>query len=454
MSVTALTEYQHKTLLLGVKLVRRDFLTQTAEEVQGGKTASLDDMALQSLKDFEVLLEKGNAAPTNAAIFVQEMKNQGFDTAALEKGELEQARSIAQNIQNFALENPEKFVNAAVQTINEINTSGPALKKDNTPLKNEFDEKAVHPHIQVKARPEMRGQDLTTYKLDESGQIALGEDEKPQAAETKIDVSTISGNINVRATQDPSMVIIEADGGKHAAKVSDLNIMDSVQIQKINEASERLKSITPDAAQAIPAQAAPVQNTGHSLFKASGNGVAAYDFKVAELQQALIERDPKFKDTLKYQKDGQDVAVDGREGPRTRAAVEQFAKDNHINLNDVQNIDELIEKIKSEPTAKTGITAPVAAEAPADITVKASTPESHAVAPLEKPAETQEANSWDEEVTAKYYDPAPLSQLKDTMVSAFQSVVGDPNTKPAPVMDQSMDPIERTRVLSTANNFS
>ena len=100
-----------------------------------------------------------------------------------------------------------------------------------------------------------------------------------------------------------------------------------------------------------------------SVLKGSGDSVEAYDPKVEAMQLALIEAGVQYHATLTYTKpNGEEIAADGLEGPRTRAAVELYAKNHGLDLS-TMSIEDFTKHVQEHP-AEPGNEPPAMVEKP------------------------------------------------------------------------------------------
>lgn len=128
------------------------------------------------------------------------------------------------------------------------------------------------------------------------------------------------------------MAAFQAD----AAEIADIDITRADNVASVQA------PVTPQFAAAQSAPAAPPRPVQQMAIMGSGTGVEGYDPKVEALQQALINADPSYANVLAYSGSN---GVDGQEGPRTRAAIEGYAKAHGLDAN-AMSIDDFIAAVE------------------------------------------------------------------------------------------------------------
>lgn len=212
--------------------------------------------------------------------------------------------------------------------------------------------------ITVNTNPGLRGQGpVAAFTTTDTGEL--------EPIEGGIAQSLIPPEAEVRVSPFPGMVLLETtDGQIITAKASDLGITDMDQLKEIADARNALKEereqalsdkpVTPRAKPDTGEQASAAQNKDRLAIEGSGNSVEPYSDKVKAMQQALVDLDPAYEEILSYQKNGEKIAVDGREGPRTRAAIEKYAQDHDISAEQIKTMtaDEFTAHVKATTQAK------------------------------------------------------------------------------------------------------
>lgn len=98
------------------------------------------------------------------------------------------------------------------------------------------------------------------------------------------------------------------------------------------ETPDSTETATPEASKAPMTPAAP-----------SAPARLTYDAKIAELQQAFVDADPKYTNILRYSGSN---GVDGLRGRRTNEAIDLYARENNL---DASDLDAMIEHAKAHP---------------------------------------------------------------------------------------------------------
>jgi hypothetical protein len=95
--------------------------------------------------------------------------------------------------------------------------------------------------------------------------------------------------------------------------------------------------------------APPVTDHSRMAIQGEGRGVEQFDSQVKELQEALIQADPKYKEILTYtNRNGEEVTADALEGWRTRKATDLYAQENNMSDPRQIPIDDFINAVKNK----------------------------------------------------------------------------------------------------------
>lgn len=266
-----------------------------------------------------------------------------------------------------------------------------------------------------------------------------------------------TSKISVRATADPSEVVMSVGVEERTVKKNDLGINDMEALQTLSKESADLKALkqldaeTRQAAPAAPVNTAPANATPTSatatLMNSSGNQISMRGDKVTQLQ-TLLAQDPELAKAMTYEKDGQAVVVDGLAGARTRGAVEAYAAKNGLDLN-TMSVDDLIAHAGKDAALKASVSANV------DV---AATELSQTVPASDGPP------AWMEKIEAGSVDgTAPVAGAEHYAAAAAQEkITGNFNTESSPEpktpehapgqrWDAGMTPLERA--LAANNTF-
>ncbi|MCB1562524.1 MAG: hypothetical protein KDJ75_03030 [Alphaproteobacteria bacterium] len=289
-------------------------------------------------------------------------------------------------------------------------------------------------------------------------ETVLGQEPLKDTAGEVIALEGVDKNkVSLRATADPSEVVMSVGGEERTVKKNDLGINDMEALQTLSKESADLKALkqldaeTRQAAPAAPVNTAPANTASASvaatLMNGSGNQISMRGDKVAQLQ-TLLAQDPELAKAMTYEKDGQAVVVDSLAGARTRGAVEAYAAKNDLDLN-TMSVDDLIAHAQNNAALKVSVSADAKVAA-----VEAS----------EKAPASDGTPVWAEKIEPGSVDgTAPVAGAEHYAAAATrEKITSNFNTESSPVpktpepvpgqrWDAGMTPLERT--LAANNTF-